>query len=58
MFLMGNEKHLPSWQNQVEIQQNNIPGRCSNVIFLTFNSNCRLGIQVISSHVSAKGPDT
>ena len=36
--LENNNTIPPSWQNQVENQQNNIRAT-SNVIFLTFNSN-------------------
>ena len=36
---------LSQLQNQVESQQNNIrAGRCSDVIFLTFNSNLPVGV--------------
>ena len=38
----------PCWQNKFKSQQNNIRamrlGRCSNVIFLTFNSKLPAGI--------------
>ena len=41
----------PSGQNQVESQQNNIRGRCSNVIFLTFNSNLLAGMSGLTETI-------
>ena len=40
---------LPSWQIGIESQKNNIRGRCSNVILLTFNMYLPAGYTFLAS---------